>query len=402
MRRDACTIALTGQALFGRSVARPPAEDPVARRLRAADAAFCNFEGTMAPPSGGVPMKNKTIHTAPPDAFSTLAAYGITHVSLANNHGFDLGPAGVVETRHVAEIAGIGAAGAGVDATAAARPAVAGRNNRSVAVIAFDLGPQPDVFYALDDTGAGARPGLNPLRCRKRLEAAPPLYEELGRIAEATGHRAWLAARAEAGYGPALSDDRIDFFGLTVRPGRETRQLVEPDEDDVARAIDVIGAAKTAGHVVVVSLHQHHWGADFSVAPDWILPLSARLIAAGADLIACHGNPRVHRLALIEGKAVFTGLGNFVFHTRRAARYSDPAVWRGMVATCRLGADGRLRALDIAAFPVPDLSCESGPQGMAATAQTDDLLLDLIGAAPERVGIEIVRSSDGTLQCMFA
>lgn len=96
--------------------------EEVAPSLRAADLAFANLESPIAP------IAHRGIHgevfNAPADLADGLAAAGIDVVSFANNHSFDQGPAGILETLGHLERVGIDAVGAGPTCEAAARPVI--------------------------------------------------------------------------------------------------------------------------------------------------------------------------------------------------------------------------------------------------------------------------------------
>lgn len=104
---------------------------------------------------------------------------------------------------------------------------------------------------------------------------------------------------------------------------------------------------------VAVSLHYHHWAPDWSVPPDWLEPLAARLIAAGADAVPCHGPPIAYRAKALAGGAFAPGLGNLVFHTARADAYDREGldVWTGQAL--RLDGDGAMRAVPLPAVRPP-------------------------------------------------
>lgn len=74
--------------------------------------------------------------------FFRVKEMGFDVVSLANNHVFDLGEEGLINTMSVIDEAGIQHLGAGMNRDIAAKPVVLKKDGISVAVFAYCLGPQ--------------------------------------------------------------------------------------------------------------------------------------------------------------------------------------------------------------------------------------------------------------------
>ncbi|WP_029031030.1 CapA family protein [Salinarimonas rosea] len=296
-----------GQALIRRPLAWPESTLALAR---GAAAVFCNLEGCLPPP-GATRMKTKTVHPAPPEALAALAALGVTHVSIANNHVWDYGHPGIVATRDAARAAGFAVAGAGRDAAEAARPAI----RAGVALIAADCGPTPD--WAI----AGDGPGVNPLRVHRRLVLPPADVARFAAIARATGEAERAARRVAIGYDAPPGG--ASFYGLALVAGDGPREEHAIDPADVDRLAAAIGAARREADRALVSLHHHHWAPDWTRPPEWLDGIAARLLALGADVVAAHGPPVAHGLLTGEaGGVAALGLGNLAFHTARAERYA--------------------------------------------------------------------------------
>ncbi|MGJ3261778.1 MAG: CapA family protein [Salinarimonas sp.] len=296
-----------GQALIRRSVAWPEATRALAA---GADAVFCNLEGCLPPP-GATRMKTKTVHPAPPEALTALADLGVTHLSIANNHVWDFGHAGIVATRAAAEAAGFAVAGAGRDAAEAARPAI----RAGTALIAVDCGPTPD--WAI----AGEGPGVAALRVRRRLVLPAEDIARLEAIARSSGEAERAARRVAVGYDPA--PDGPTFYGTALVAGDGPREEHAVDAADLERLAASIAAARRQADRILVSLHHHHWAPDWTVPPGWLVETARRLLALGADVVAAHGPPLAY--GLLEeaaGGVAALGLGNLAFHTARPERYA--------------------------------------------------------------------------------
>jgi poly-gamma-glutamate synthesis protein (capsule biosynthesis protein) len=298
-------IAVFGQALITRPVDWP---EPLRALTAGTGAAFCNLEASIAPPEAW-PFKDKTVHATTPAALGSLAALGITHVSLANNHAWDFGPAGVLATRAAAEAAGLAVAGAGRTLADAWAPAVRG----GLAVVAVDCGPTPDFAVARPD-----RPGVAALPLRRRLVLPQDDLARLAAIEAATGEGVRRARRIAVGYDAAPRGPR--FYGVDLEPGVAPAEAFAPDPAAMERLADSIAAARAEADTVLVSLHHHHWAPDWAETPGWFAPLAAAIRALGADAVAGHGPPLVH-LPDRPGEPVAPSLGNLCFHTRRPERY---------------------------------------------------------------------------------
>lgn len=160
------TIAFAGDVMLGRGVdealqtMRP--DEPwgdLRPHLAQADLRIVNLECALTahrqPWAHG---RRKMFHfRAAPSAVRVLQAARIDACSLANNHILDFEEQGLRDTLRTLTVAGIRHAGAGVDAEAAAQPAlleVQGKHPRHVALLAF-TDNEPD-FAAQAD-----RPGTN-------------------------------------------------------------------------------------------------------------------------------------------------------------------------------------------------------------------------------------------------
>lgn len=340
------TIGLTGQALIHRGLA-PAGADVVAGFLRGADLVVANLETVLATP-GAWATKTKTVHACEESVFPSLAGLGIGILAHANNHAFDLGPPGLAATRAAAERTGLTLTGSGPDLEAALAPAVVRTADGSVAVLAADCGPQADIVYAGAD-----RAGIAPLRLRRRVTLPPAELRMLTELVEALGDARKERQRAAVGY-RSSAVQRPELFGVELEAGDAIRDGYLPDPADLARFLEALAAARAAHDLVIVALHSHHWGADWTRTPAWATALATRLLDAGADLVVGTGVPLLQPLAFHGAKPWFPCLGNLVFHTRRAETYAREgmAVFESVVCTVELAMPSRelvaIRVLPIA------------------------------------------------------
>jgi poly-gamma-glutamate capsule biosynthesis protein CapA/YwtB (metallophosphatase superfamily) len=118
----------------------------VASRLRTADVTLGNLECPLSRRGRAVPNKTFTFQ-GDPRAVQGLVWAGFDFVSLANNHARDYGETALRDTFTNLSKAKIAFAGAGVDKSAAWKPAVIVRNGARIAFLGFsEIGP--DSFAA--------------------------------------------------------------------------------------------------------------------------------------------------------------------------------------------------------------------------------------------------------------
>ena len=373
------SLVLAGQVLIEQPV--EVRSDPVAEFAQAATAAFCNLEVTVAAP-GAWPTKTKTLHLAVPAALGSLAALGFRAVGHANNHAFDHGPPGVLATRAAAAANGIAITGSGADADEAGAAAMLTVGGHRIGFVAADCGPQPEIVYA-----AAGRAGINPLRLRQHLALPDAELGVLRNVLAAVGEDRRQEGRAAIGYRDGIAPGSLDFFGLAVARGEAIARIARPDPDDLRALLARLGEVRRQADLVVVSLHHHHWEAEWERTPAWFLEVAAALIDAGADAIVGTGTPVLQPVRFHRGKPILAGLGNLIFHTHRPRRYDDNGldVWRSALCRCVFSGRGcaRVEILPIAVGrPEPRDGVLHGPvplTGEAARSVFDRLTAQLSG-----------------------
>jgi poly-gamma-glutamate synthesis protein (capsule biosynthesis protein) len=102
----------------------------------------------------GVQLVKEFSFHGTPDALPTMQDAGVDIGSLANNHAYDRGPRGLVDSRKNLEAAGIAAVGAGKDQEQALQPAVFHEGGWTIAVLGFD-----EVLDPLDEVAGPHKPG---------------------------------------------------------------------------------------------------------------------------------------------------------------------------------------------------------------------------------------------------
>lgn len=140
------SLAFTGDVMLGRLVnaalvAAPPEYvwGNTLPTLHSANLLFANLECALT--AHTIPWRDgerKVFYfRADPGAVAALRVAGVDFVSLANNHAYDFGAEGLLETIAVLDRAGIAHAGAGPDLASARAPARLQANGIRVALVAF-------------------------------------------------------------------------------------------------------------------------------------------------------------------------------------------------------------------------------------------------------------------------
>lgn len=334
-------LTLLGQALIQHDLRHEPWPDraAVTRRLHAADVVFTNLETVIRGDLTGDPTREAlTLHTADPAVIDDLKSMGVDLAATANNHAFDLGTGGVLSTLRALKAARLDFAGSGADLAQAAAPGFTAGGK--VALVAFATGK--------------IRPG----------GAAGPDH-------------------------PGINEVREDRPGVL-------------NEADLARVLDAVKSAGARGAVVIAYHHNHLWGDDMEVTPDWQRALARRCVEAGAGLYVSHGAPVLHGIELIQGAPAFYGLGNFIFQTRTPPGTYPARAWESVIAGCRF-AHGRLSGLDLTPITLNPVS-PKGPEdvtarGVPALAHGADAarILKDIKVRSANLGVTLELSGDGAL-----
>jgi poly-gamma-glutamate capsule biosynthesis protein CapA/YwtB (metallophosphatase superfamily) len=155
------TVALAGDTMLGRGVARTLARTPpqalvapeVRDALGQADLIVLNLECCIS--ERGRPWEapgKPFFFRAPPRAVELLVLLGTDCVTLANNHALDYGPDALADTLDHLAAAGIATVGAGADLEQARRPVTLAAGGLRVAVVGVTDHP-PDFAAGPDGPG---------------------------------------------------------------------------------------------------------------------------------------------------------------------------------------------------------------------------------------------------------
>jgi poly-gamma-glutamate synthesis protein (capsule biosynthesis protein) len=223
--------------------------------LQAADLVFGNCEVPCSRQGERVPSVTSVHCRSAPEGLGAMARAGFDAMGFCSNHCLDYGYAAAFETVEGLARNGIKATGFGADLVAARTPAILDAKGVKVGFLAYTT-VAPAGYGAAD-----GRPGCATLRIHTVFE----YFQE-------------------------------------CQPGTAGSVLTIADPRDVAAMQDAIAALKRQVDIVVVSAH---WGLETQVG--------RAAIDAGADLVLGHHHHVLKAVEVYKSKAIFHGLGNFVF-----------------------------------------------------------------------------------------
>jgi poly-gamma-glutamate synthesis protein (capsule biosynthesis protein) len=280
-------VILLGQSLIQQNLCAPPwpGMDAITRRMAGADVIFTDLETAIDGPGAGPPTRTgEVLHAAQPEVIDCLKTLGVTMVTTANNHAWDLGSGGILAAIDALDRRGIVHAGTGRDLETASRAAFQDTRAGRVALVSAAAGAIRD--------GAAATPQR-------------PGVAEIRRLASG-----------------------------------------ELDPGDVERTLDAIRAARSSAATVIFCLHNHYWEKVQADTPEWQRGFARACIDAGTSTFVAHGTPLMQGMEQYKGAPIFHGLGNFIFQTRKADGAYGPATWRSLIVDARFR-DGRFMSADL-------------------------------------------------------
>jgi poly-gamma-glutamate capsule biosynthesis protein CapA/YwtB (metallophosphatase superfamily) len=309
-------LFLAGDALI--TEAWSHIEDPgflgLIAEMRSADAAIVNLEtvihefGSPAQPdSGGAYM------ASPPEIARELRWAGIGMASAANNHAFDYGSGGILETLAHARQAGLVLAGIGADLQAARSPAYLDANGARIALVSSAASY---VYYGRASRSRPdmpGRPGLNPLNLTRRrtLTVSPAMFRRLAAFMKQVESR------------PVAGEPMLRFPGLRIRAGEANERgfgMRLYAADRLANLSAVREAAATS-RATVLAIHDH-------AEKPWLRSFARRALMEGADVVHVHGPHMVRGIEVVGRGVIFYGMGDFVYQPHRVSRFPAEAYER--------------------------------------------------------------------------
>lgn len=252
--------------------------EPARMTLAAADVLVGHVEVPFTlerEPSLNVPREARD-----PSKLSALGRAGFDVASLAANHVYDDGAAGVRDTLEGLRATNILPFGAGMDLAQARQPAIVEPGGLRLGFLSYNLvGPK----------------------------------------------EAWAGARKAGGaYVYILSSYELDH----ATPGGTPNVFTGAEAESLERMCDDIRALRSRTDFVMVSMHKGTVHTPALVMP-YEKQVARAAIDAGADAVVGHHAHILRGIEMYKGKPIYHGLGNFVTVTRALSPVgvSDPDDW---------------------------------------------------------------------------
>lgn len=295
-------IALVGDVLISRELGSAGLRvlGNVSATLRQAEMVVGNLESVVHeyqyPP--GPPSIAGWTH-CPPSAVAELREAGLTALSRANNHAGDWGREGWDRTSQELARAGLLHAGVGNSFRDALSARYATTNAGRLALISVTTTSPEHAVAADAGDGILARPGVAYLRTQEWFEVTGESFDGLRELASS--------------FNVSSSDHSVSVGQMRFTRGELARRRSHCDPEQLEEITLVIRQASCTADVVVVAVHSHEHNGALEEPSEALVELARAAVAAGADIVACHG-PHVLRRVERTGRAVIAyGLGNFIF-----------------------------------------------------------------------------------------
>lgn len=296
------SILLAGDALITRPWSH--VEDPLfwqlVEAIRSSDASIANLE-TVVHEFNGYPQRDSggTYMVSPPEIAAELKWAGFDMLSHANNHAYDYGSTGILETLQHTSSAGLLLAGSGADLEEARAAKILRRAEMNIALVSMTTNFAPYGQASRTRGNVAGRPGVNPLTLTKKRRAIVVPAKAAANI-RAIGKA--LGVKASRLNGRAFK------VGLRFHQGRKlgTEKGYEIYDSDRIANLEAIRKASQQARIVVVSIHAHIQGR-------WLREFAMDAIEQGASIVFVHGPHEVAGIELYSGRPIFYSLGDFAY-----------------------------------------------------------------------------------------
>lgn len=307
-------IALCGDVLISRRLPNkyPDSLQQISEILKNQDCSFGNLETTVHNREGYPELfPGGSYAMCDPFCLKDLKQFGFNVFNTANNHSMDYSHGGLLATLKNLDELGIPHCGTGKNLAEACAAAFVECQNGRVAFIGITSSFHDSYAAGPQNQDLQGRPGVNPLRHTAIYELDEKNFDDLVRIASASGINSYHDQARKEGYLP--QEENFKFGSFYFKKGFKNTVSTTPNSIDLQRTIDTIVDCKYSSDVIVVSIHSHQFkGTNKHNEPDFINMFAKKCIDAGADIVVCHG-PHVTRGISEYGKGIiFHGLGNFI------------------------------------------------------------------------------------------
>ncbi len=301
--------------------------------LKEGHATFSNFEMvTPKKTTSPAALSGDTYMATTPAHFRDLVGMGINLFGQANNHVYDYGPQGALDTleeceKIISEGHNIACAGIGRTLRDARAPVYLDTRGGRIALIDGASSFNEDSVAGDPRGDLIGRVGQNPLRFTTTYYVDQATFDVLkslsgkpgmtGNFEQGTGAVGWWGSRGAPVRDPAK---HVSVGGRTYELGGTpgaVRRVFQHDMQEYERSIK---DGKSRAPYVLVSLHNHEHGerwptpkpelGDMYTPADFIIEFAKKAIDAGADIYSGTGPHVLRGIEIYKGKPILYSLGN--------------------------------------------------------------------------------------------
>lgn len=423
-----------GDVIIGRRIQSDyKGYEELAPIIESADAKFFNLETTLnhegecyaSEVSGGTYLRTN------PEVLDDIKKFGFNMTSFNNNHAMDFSFEGLLSTLDAVNKSGLVHSGAGRNLGEASAPKYLETSEGRVALISVNSTLSGQMCAGQQTDRVKGRPGVNPLRAKKKVELEKNDYEKLKEIIQKSGVNAALDITKREGYHGGVNDSVQNLGGIDFICGETTRYIREINKLDLMRIEKSIYEAQLQADYIIVSVHSHDIeGFEKENPAEFLREFAHFCVDKGAHAVVGHGPHLLRPIEIYKERPIFYSLGDFVLqlynvefapedfyaqygltssetvHALLKKRSKDFTI--GLMTDKRMFTsiiprwdmeDGKLKSLTL--YPVL-LSMDGNKSEIGLPRLSDDpsLLSDFI-ARCENFGVKLTRNSDGSYACSW-
>jgi poly-gamma-glutamate capsule biosynthesis protein CapA/YwtB (metallophosphatase superfamily) len=246
-----------------------------------------------------------------PEIADELVWAGIDMVSFANNHTYDYGPAGILETIQYLSERNIRYTGAGIDETEAKSVATLSTSRNDIGLIGTATSYTKWGVATPSNNEVRGKPGVYGIR----------LYPNLSFLFELIFKRFAHLGQKQL---ERLFGKKVKLFGKTISIESLSGTRYSLDKHDQRELLQRIRSAKKNHNCVIFSFHSHQGRLQYP--PKFLIQLAHDCIENGADIVFSHGTHMLRGIEIYKGRPIFYGLGNLCFHLDSIDRLPADAI----------------------------------------------------------------------------
>jgi poly-gamma-glutamate synthesis protein (capsule biosynthesis protein) len=296
--------------------------------LKEGDAVFTNLEETY-PSDNAYPaaMSTDTYMAASPTMIDELMGMGFNLFSTANNHTFDYGQQGVLDSIAALRERGATFAGTGRTLGEARGPGYLDSPGGRVAILATTSTFREDAAAGDPRPDLRGRPGLNPLHFNVSYRVDQATFDALKALQDRPGVAGSADRRGDSNgeWGGRLRPTAdpattITVGGRTYELSDEPGSFTSVNPEDLAAITRNIRDAEARAAYVVTSIHAHEGGAPIPPNPAlgrmarpaaFVEEFARAAVDAGTDVFFANGPHILRGIEIYKGRPIFYGLGDF-------------------------------------------------------------------------------------------